>query len=158
MSFFNDRTISFGEVSCFGFDLNRGQQAKMTNRQIPGIAPAEACSVARAALVGFKPGRRALTDLVRNEKFGSLTGNICPQFCHLNSEGMDRIRKMENLTPEERLNRICKILLKGIYLYAKKQGWLEDEDPNKDHAKGVVKNDCEQRQIGSKTLPQSSRP
>lgn len=53
---------------------------------------------------------------------------------------------MENLTPKERLDRICKILLKGIYLYAKKQGWLEDEDPNKDHAKGMVKNDCEQAQ------------
>lgn len=65
---------------------------------------------------------------------------------------------MENLTPKERLDRICKILLKGIYLYAKKQGWLEDEDPNKDHAKGMVKNDCEQAQNQEQTLPESSRP
>lgn len=65
---------------------------------------------------------------------------------------------MENLTPKQRLDRTCKILIKGIYLYASKQGWLEDEDANKDHAKGVVKNDCEQKQTWSKALPQSHRP
>ena len=59
MSLFNAITISFGEVSYFGFNSNSDRQAKMTNRQIPGIAPAEACSVARAALVASKPGRRA---------------------------------------------------------------------------------------------------
>ena len=45
---------------------------------------------------------------------------------------------MENLTPQQRLNRIYKILIKGICLYAKKQGWLEDGDTSKEHAKDII--------------------
>lgn len=45
---------------------------------------------------------------------------------------------MQNLSSQERLDRICKILLKGIYLYAKKQGWLEDGPANRDNAKDMI--------------------
>lgn len=47
-------------------------------------------------------------------------------------------RKMEKLTSQERLNRICKILIKGIYLYARKQGWFEEGATNKDNAKDMI--------------------
>lgn len=33
----------------------------------------------------------------------------------------------EFLTPEQRLNRICEVLLRGIYLYAKKEGMIKEE-------------------------------
>lgn len=66
---------------------------------------------------------------------------------------------MENLTSEQRLNRICEILIKGIYLYAtKKQGWLEDEGANRDSAKGMIENDYEQIQIGREAASQSFHP
>ena len=45
---------------------------------------------------------------------------------------------MQNLTSQQRLNRICKILIKGIYLYDRKQGWLEDGATSKDHAKAMI--------------------
>lgn len=45
---------------------------------------------------------------------------------------------MQNLSSQERLDRICKILLKGIYLYAKKQGWLEDGETSKEHDKDMI--------------------
>ena len=45
---------------------------------------------------------------------------------------------MQNLTSQERLNRICKILIKGIYFYTSKQSWLEDGATSKDHAKALI--------------------
>jgi len=65
---------------------------------------------------------------------------------------------MDNLTSEQRLNGICEILIKGVYLYATKQGWLEDECANKDSVKGMIENDYEQIQLGSKAVSQSFHP
>lgn len=50
--------------------------------------------------------------------------------CGINN-GMKNGTKMGNLTSQERLDRICKILIKGIYLYARKQGWFEEGATNK---------------------------
>ena len=38
----------------------------------------------------------------------------------------------DDLTPQERLNRITEILMRGIYLYAEQKGWVKEckEDRN----------------------------
>jgi hypothetical protein len=46
----------------------------------------------------------------------------------------------ENLTQEERLNRIAEILLKGIYLYAEQQGWIKEDNPINCTKKQLTKN------------------
>ena len=35
---------------------------------------------------------------------------------------------MDYLTPQQRLEKICKILVRGIYVYAQKEGWIEKPD------------------------------
>lgn len=31
----------------------------------------------------------------------------------------------ENLTPEKRLEKICELLIRGIYIHAEKEGWIK---------------------------------
>lgn len=53
---------------------------------------------------------------------------------------------MENITPKKRLNLIYRILLRGIYLYADKEGWLKDKSEDKD------KSSYEEMQIDTSSL------
>lgn len=58
---------------------------------------------------------------------------------------------MQNLTPQQRLNRICEILLKAIYLYAEEQGWHEDKSEDKE-LKDTDQTDYDEMQIDRPSL------